>query len=150
MFYADRRKTSVWTEEYQKNLDKDVMKEYSFSKKEFNELSEEAKENFRKQLDGNYASAMEDAGETVINDPRPIQSDDLFDAEGKLNKKAVLQEVKDSEEKMLLDKFDVKGRTKQASGGIAGHPQSRKQSSPPPLHRQVRRYQDRRTYTPPL
>ena len=48
-----------------------------------------------------------------------IQSDDLFDAEGKLNKKAVLQEVKDSEEKMLLDKFDVKGRTKQASGGIA-------------------------------
>jgi hypothetical protein len=49
-----------------------------------------------------------------------IKSDDLFDAEGKLNKKAVLQEVKDSEEKMLLDKFDVKGRTKQASGGIAG------------------------------
>ena len=49
-----------------------------------------------------------------------IQSDDLFDAEGKLNKKAVLQEVKDSEEKMLLDKFDVKGRTKQASGGRIG------------------------------
>ena len=49
-----------------------------------------------------------------------VKSDDLFDAEGKLNKKAVLQEVKDSEEKMLLDKFDVKGRTKQASGGIAG------------------------------
>ena len=120
LFYADRRKTSVWTEEYQKNLDNDVMKEYGFSKKEFNKLSEEAKEKFRKQLDGNYASAMEDAGETVINDPRPIQSDDLFDAEGKLNKKAVLQEVKDSEEKMLLDKFDVKGRTKQASGGRIG------------------------------
>ena len=48
------------------------------------------------------------------------QSDELFDAEGKLNKKAVLQEVKDSEEKMLLDKFDVKDRTKQASGGRAG------------------------------
>ena len=49
-----------------------------------------------------------------------VKSDDLFDAEGKLNKKAVLQEVKDSEEKMLLDRFDVKGRTKQASGGRAG------------------------------
>ena len=120
LFYADRRKTSVWTEEYQKNLDKDVMKEYSFSKKEFNKLSEEAKENFRKQLDGNYASAMEDAGETVINDPRPIQSDDLFDAEGKLNKKAVLQEVKDSEEKMLLDRFNVKDRKPNASGGRVG------------------------------
>ena len=43
-----------------------------------------------------------------------------FDADGKLNKKAVLQEVKDSEEKMLLDKFDVKDRKPNASGGIAG------------------------------
>jgi hypothetical protein len=42
-----------------------------------------------------------------------------FDADGKLNKKAVLQEVKDSEEKMLLDKFDVTGRKKNASGGRA-------------------------------
>jgi len=46
--------------------------------------------------------------------------DEMFDAEGKLNKKAVLQEVKDSEEKMLLDKFDVTGRKKNASGGRAG------------------------------
>ena len=43
-----------------------------------------------------------------------------FDADGKLNKKAVLQEVKDAEEKMLLDKFDVKDRMKNASGGRAG------------------------------
>ena len=42
-----------------------------------------------------------------------------FDADGKLNKKAVLQEVKDAEEKMLLDKFDVKDRMKNASGGRA-------------------------------
>ena len=42
-----------------------------------------------------------------------------FDADGKLNKKAVLQEVKDSEEKMLLDKFDVKDRKPNASGGLA-------------------------------
>ena len=48
-----------------------------------------------------------------------VKSDDLFDAEGKLNKKAVLQEVKDSEEKMLLDKFDVKDRKPNASGGLA-------------------------------
>jgi len=44
----------------------------------------------------------------------------LFDADGKLNKKAVLQEVKDSEEKMLLDRFNVKDRKPNASGGIAG------------------------------
>ena len=49
-----------------------------------------------------------------------ILTKDLFDADGKLNKKAVLQEVKDSEEKMLLDKFDVKDRKPNASGGIAG------------------------------
>ena len=47
------------------------------------------------------------------------QSDELFDAEGKLNKKAVLQEVKDSEEKMLLDRFNVKDRKPNASGGLA-------------------------------
>ena len=49
-----------------------------------------------------------------------IKSDDLFDAEGKLNKKAVLQEVRDSEEKMLLEKLDVTGKKGHASGGIAG------------------------------
>ena len=42
-----------------------------------------------------------------------------FDADGKLNKKAVLQEVKDSEEKMLLDRFNVKDRKPNASGGLA-------------------------------
>jgi len=52
-------KTNVWTEEYQNNLDIQVMKELDYSKKEFNELSEEWKEKFRKQIDGNYADAME-------------------------------------------------------------------------------------------
>ena len=52
-------KTNVWTEEYQNNLDIQVMKELDFSKKEFNKLSEEWKEKFRKQIDGNYADAME-------------------------------------------------------------------------------------------
>ena len=47
------------------------------------------------------------------------QSDELFGADGKLNKKAVLQEVKDSEEKMLLDRFNVKDRKPNASGGLA-------------------------------
>jgi len=52
-------KENVWTEEYQNNLDIQVMKELDYSKKEFNELSEEWKEKFRKQIDGNYADAME-------------------------------------------------------------------------------------------
>ena len=52
-------KTNVWTEEYKNNLDKQVMKELDYSKKEFHKLSEEWKEKFRKQIDGNYADAME-------------------------------------------------------------------------------------------
>jgi len=52
-------KTNVWTEEYKNNLDKQVMEELDYSKKEFNKLSEEWKEKFRKQIDGNYADAME-------------------------------------------------------------------------------------------
>jgi len=70
-FYDERESTSVWTEEYQNNLDNQVMKELDYSKKEFNELSEEWKEKFRKQIDGNYADAMEDTAGIVIKDPRP-------------------------------------------------------------------------------
>ena len=49
-----------------------------------------------------------------------ILTKDLFDAKGKLNKEAVLKEVRDSHEKMLLDKFKVTGKKGHASGGSAG------------------------------
>ena len=50
------------------------MKEFDFSKKQFDKLSEEAKENFRRQYDGNYADAMEDTAGIVIKDPRPTKT----------------------------------------------------------------------------
>ena len=70
-FYDERESTSVFTDKYKKNLDKEVMKEFDFSKKQFDKLSEEAKENFRRQYDGNYADAMEDTAGIEIKDPRP-------------------------------------------------------------------------------
>ena len=70
-FYDERESTSVFTDKYKNNLDNQVMKEFDFSKKQFDKLSEEAKENFRRLYDSNYADAMEDTAGIVIKDPRP-------------------------------------------------------------------------------
>jgi len=132
-FYDERRSTSVFTDEYQKNLDKEVMKEFDFSKKQFDKLSEEAKENFRRQYDGNYADAMEDTAEIVIKDPRPTKTLKSIEDTGTIDISdpniadefdTFLREndpegYKNLEQKIQLDTFDTKGRKKNAVGGLA-------------------------------
>jgi len=135
-FYDERRSTSVFTDEYQKNLDKEVMKEFDFSKKQFDKLSEEAKENFRRQYDGNYADAMEDTAGIIIKDPRPseptqtlksikekgaidISDPTIADEFDTFLRENDPEGYKNLEQKIQLDTFDTKGRKKNAVGGLA-------------------------------
>ena len=133
-FYDERESTSVFTDKYKKNLDKEVMKEFDFSKKQFDKLSEEAKENFRRQYDGNYADAMEDTAGIVIKDPRPTQTLKSIEDTGTIDisdptiadefntflKENDPEAYKNLEQKIQLDNFDPKGRKKNAKGGLAG------------------------------
>ena len=135
-FYDERESTSVFTDKYKKNLDKEVMKEFDFSKKQFDKLSEEAKENFRRQYDGNYADAMEDTAGIIIKDPRPseptqtlksikekgaidISDPTIADEFNTFLKENDPEAYKNLEQKIQLDTFDTKGRKKNAAGGLA-------------------------------
>ena len=132
-FYDERESTSVFTDKYKKNLDKEVMKEFDFSKKQFDKLSEEAKENFRRQYDGNYADAMEDTAGIVIKDPRPTKTLKSIKEKGTIDisdenvmgdfdtfmREADPEGYADLEQKIELSNFDPKGRKKNAVGGLA-------------------------------
>ena len=136
-FYDERESTSVFTDKYKKNLDKEVMKEFDFSKKQFDKLSEEAKENFRRQYDGNYADAMEDTAGIIIKDPRlskptetlksikdkgaiDISDPTIADEFDRFLRENDPEAYKNLEQKIQLDNFDPKGRKKNAKGGLAG------------------------------
>ena len=136
-FYDERESTSVFTDKYKKNLDKEVMKEFDFSKKQFDKLSEEAKENFRRQYDGNYADAMEDTAGIIIKDPRPseptqtlksikekgaidISDPTIADEFDRFLRENDPEGYKNLEQKIQLDNFDPKDRKGSAKGGLAG------------------------------